>query len=122
MATTRRRCGECRHAPRAHKADGCDLCDCTAWLDSKPHRWRDDVTDAWMLATQSWLKHREAVAVDYETEKAEFEENHPRPRLADFMRGMSHGAPLEEFVELFTFDVCRSCHGTGHDTGDGEAA
>lgn len=124
MSSRRRRCADCTHSQRAHGPAGCDLCECIVWLDTKPHLWREAVTDAWLLATQSWLRHREAVAVDYETERREFEENHPRPRLADFMRGMSEGTPFEEFIGLLTVDVCPSCRGTGHNTGhdSGEAA
>lgn len=114
----RRRCAEtdCRHAPWAHGEKGCRLCDCRAWLDRKVHRWRRDVFDAWFLATEKWVDHREAVCQDYAAEMAEFEERHPRPRLADFMRAMSPGVPPEEATRLFDFDVCSACRGTGHQT------
>ena len=48
------------------------------------HWWRDLVTDAW------WLR-REAEALGYETEMREFEQEHPAPRLGDFMRELSTG-------------------------------
>lgn len=113
---TRRWCAEtgCRHAPRAHTDAGCTLCSCARWLDKKPHLWRDQVSEAWLLATHAWLLARESVAVGYATEEAEFEENHPRPRLVDFMHAMSPGHPPEELEALMSFKVCRSCRGTGH--------
>lgn len=118
----RRRCAQpqCRHAPRAHGRDGaagsgCSLCTCTAWTDHRTHVWREDVTEAWLLATESWLVARERVAVGYETEQDDFERNHPRPRLADFMRAMSPGVPPEELAELMKPPVCTSCCGTGHE-------
>lgn len=115
MTRVRRRCAEtgCRHTPRAHTKTGCALCACRAWLGRKRHTWREDVTDAWFLATQTWLEHRERVAVDYPTEEREFEEKHPRPRLADFMRAMSLGSPAEDLTALFTYDICTACRGTG---------
>lgn len=65
------------------------------------------VTDAWLLATESWLLHREAVAIGYSTEEKEFEEHHPRPRLADFMDAMRPGVPPEVLDELTK--PCRCC-------------
>lgn len=114
MSSQRRRCGECRHSPRAHTETGCQLCACPEWLDNKKHTWRETVTDAWFMATHAWILEREAVAIGYGTEEAEFEENHPRPRLNDFMHAMSPGRPPEELEALMSFQVCRSCHGTGH--------
>lgn len=115
----RRRCAEpgCRHAPRAHGADwsgSCMLCSCSAWIDHRVHAWREDVSEAWLLATEAWLLAREAAAIGYETEQADFERNHPRPRLADFMRAMSPGVPPEELAELTKPPVCSACCGTGH--------
>lgn len=112
----RRRCAEpqCRHAPRAHGAGGCELCSCEAWLDRRVHTWRNDVSEAWLLATHAWLLERERVAVGYATEMADFEANHPRPRLADFMSAMSPGVAPEVLAELIKPPVCSSCRGTGH--------
>lgn len=112
----RRRCAQpdCRHAPRAHGEGGCSLCSCSTWADRRPHTWRDDVTEAWLLATETWMLAREAAAVGYDAEQADFERNHPRPRLADFMRAMSPGVPPEELAELIKPPVCSSCCGTGH--------
>ena len=112
----RRRCAEpgCRHSPRAHGEGGCALCSCAAWEDRHPHTWRDDVTEAWLLATETWLAELERVAVGYPTEMADFERNHPRPRLADFMKAMSPGEPPERLAELTKPPVCSACCGTGH--------
>jgi hypothetical protein len=98
------------------------VCECATWLDSKRHTWREDVTDAWWMATQAWLLHRENVAIGYATEMAEFEEHHPRPRLADFMSALSAGTPPEQLGELFQFDVCPSCRGTGHQHPERQAS
>jgi hypothetical protein len=106
----RRRCAEthCRHAPRAHQdSTGCRLCSCPEWLDRKRHVWREQVADAWLLATEVWLLHREAVAIGYSTEEREFEEHHPRPRLADFMDAMRPGVPPDVLEELRK--PCRCC-------------
>jgi hypothetical protein len=65
------------------------------------------VTDAWLLATEAWLLHRESVAIGYDTEERQFEEHHPRPRLADFMDAMRPGVPPEVFEELA--EPCRCC-------------
>jgi hypothetical protein len=106
---TRRWCAvrTCRHAPNAHQDGPCRLCSCTGWLDRKRHVWRDQVTDAWLLATEVWLRHREEVAIGYSTEEAEFEEHHPRPKLADFMDAMRPGVP-PEVIEQLTIP-CRCC-------------
>lgn len=108
---TRRRCATtgCRHAPNAHVGDvgSCRLCACDRWLDSKRHTWRDQCVEAWRTATQAWLLHREAVAIGYSTEEREFEEHHPRPRLADFMDALRPGVPPEVLDELVV--PCRCC-------------
>lgn len=109
--TTRRRCAEttCRHAPNAHSAGGCRLCPCTRWLDRKRHTWREQVSDAWLLATETWLRHRETIAIGYRTEEAEYEEHHPRPRLAGFMDAMRHGADHGALDRLTHVGVCPHC-------------
>lgn len=56
------------------------------------HWWREMVTDAWQNATDAWLAHREAVSLGYATEQVEFEREHPRPRLGDFMVHLSRGS------------------------------
>lgn len=114
--STRRRCATpgCRHSPSTHDENGCQVCDCDIWADNRPHKWRADVHEAWLLATHAWWLERERVAVGYDTEKADFEEHHPRPRLADFMRAMSPGEPPEVLAELARPPVCASCCGTGH--------
>lgn len=121
---TRRRCATptCRHSPRAHNEHGCTLCGCDTWLDHKAHEWRDAVHEAWLLATQTWLLERERVAIGYETEQDDFEANHPRPRLADFMHAMSPGEPPEVLEQLVKPPVCASCCGTGHVTRKDSAA
>lgn len=112
---SRHRCAvaDCRHAPNAHTENGCALCGCSAWLTNKPHTWRQDVTDAWFLATQFWLGEAERVAIGYATETKEFEENHPRPRLSDFMIGMSLGSDTEKLEALLNKPACEHCLGTG---------
>lgn len=55
------------------------------------HWWRDMVTDAWRSADQAWWLHRENVALGYAPEMRDFELQHPRPRLGDFMVALSSG-------------------------------
>lgn len=112
---TRRRCAEpdCRHAPNAHASGGCRLCSCTRWLHRKRHTWRDQVTEAWFLATHRWWLAREEFAVGNRTEEAEFEEHNPRPRLADFMEAMRPGVPPEVLDDLMMVKPCLHCRGTG---------
>jgi len=115
MSSQRRRCHEtgCRHSPSAHTDAGCGLCACRGWLDVKRNTWREQVVDAWFMATHAWMLQREQVAIGYANEEAEFEENHPRPRLADFMRALSPGRRPEELAALMSVRVCAACHGTG---------
>lgn len=56
------------------------------------HWWRDVVTDAWRCAMHAWELEAERVALGYATELAEYAEQHPRPRLKDFMVHLSSGA------------------------------
>ena len=112
--TARRRCAvsDCRHAPNAHtQAAGCRLCACSGWLNHKRHVWRDQVHEAWLLATEAWLLHREEVAIGYRTEEREFEEHHPRPRLADFTDAMRPGVRPEVLEQLGV--QCRCCAAAG---------
>lgn len=60
------------------------------------HWWRELVTEAWSSATHAWWLAREAEALGYDTEKGEYEEQHPRPRLRDFMEHLSTGALAPE--------------------------
>lgn len=62
----------------------------------RPNTWVQTCVDAWECATEAWLLEREAEAVGYTTEMAEFEAAHPRPRLQDFMVHMSkrHAAEM----------------------------
>lgn len=60
------------------------------------HWWREYVTSIWQDATDAWLATREAVALGYKTEMAEFEAAHPRPRLGEFMTHLSFGRPPDE--------------------------
>lgn len=62
------------------------------------HWWREMVTEAWRCADQAWQLHREAVAIGYPTEMREFEAQHPRPRLGDFMVHLSTGSWSVEAV------------------------
>jgi hypothetical protein len=113
--SARRRCAvsDCRHAPNAHDDRGCRLCYCEGWLESKQHRWRYDVTEAWFFATHAWLLAAEAATNGWTTELADFEANHPRPRLGDFMEALSLGNPPELLDRLITPHVCDACNGTG---------
>ncbi|HEU5032710.1 MAG TPA: hypothetical protein VFV01_47860 [Spirillospora sp.] len=63
------------------------------------HWWRELVTDAFRSATQAWWLDREAVALGYPTEMAEYEAAHPRPRLKDFMVHLSRGQVAPESHE-----------------------
>lgn len=62
------------------------------------HWWRDLVTDAWHSANHAWEQEREAVAIGYPTEMAEFAQHKPRPRLRDFMVHLSTGAVAPERI------------------------
>jgi hypothetical protein len=62
------------------------------------HWWRELVTEAWSAALHAWWLEREAAAIGYATEQAEFEAQHPRPRLRDFMVHLSHGRIAPETI------------------------
>jgi hypothetical protein len=47
--------------------------------------WREFVTDSWRAADHAWWLAREAEAIGYATEMAEFAAAHPRPTLRAFM-------------------------------------
>ncbi|KAB2809288.1 hypothetical protein F9L07_19810 [Pimelobacter simplex] len=47
--------------------------------------WRELIVSSWSAADHAWWLHREAVAVGYATEEAEFAAEHPRPTLKAFM-------------------------------------
>lgn len=50
------------------------------------NRWRDACVHEFDCAYQAWWLEREAAALGYATEMAEWESTHPAPRLADFMK------------------------------------
>lgn len=60
------------------------------------HWWRELVTEAWSSATHAWWLEREAEAIGYATEQADFEALNPRPRLRDFMEHLATGALAPE--------------------------
>lgn len=62
------------------------------------HWWREYVVDAWRSAYQAWWLQREAVAIGYATEMAEFEAANPCPNLRDFMTHLSAGRTAPEHV------------------------
>lgn len=62
------------------------------------HWWRELVTEAWSSATHAWWLDREATAIGYATEEAEYEAAHPRPRLRDFMEHLASGRVSPERV------------------------
>lgn len=62
------------------------------------HWWRELVTDAFRCARDAWEHQEDLVAMDYPTERREFAEKHPKPRLADFMVHLSTGAWSPEQV------------------------
>ena len=64
------------------------------------HWWRELVTDAWRSANEAWERQLEATTSMYEAEVAEYAAEHPRPRLGDFMRHLSHGRYAPETLEL----------------------
>jgi hypothetical protein len=47
--------------------------------------WRELIVSSWSAADHAWWLHREAVAIGYETEEAEFAAEYPRPTLKAFM-------------------------------------
>lgn len=63
------------------------------------HWWRELVTEAWRAALDAWEAKREEVAIGYATEMREFEEQFPRPRLADFMVHLSNGHDPGEVLQ-----------------------
>lgn len=72
---------DCWHPASRHAGgDGkCVACDCTGWLDSEPHRWRETNWLQWFLHDQSWLEGWEADTKGYREETIEYKEIHPRP-------------------------------------------
>lgn len=79
------RCGDCRAAKSA--------CDRRYYRAKKsgrrqPHPWREQVLSEYRLAVADWEARREAVALGYRTEEAEFQEDNPRPLFRDYLRGM----------------------------------
>lgn len=58
------------------------------------HWWRELVTDSWRAANHAWELDREAVAIGYATEMAEYQAANPRPTLGDFMRHLSARATV----------------------------
>lgn len=67
---------------------------------TRRHWWRDLVTEAWRCADQAWLLAREAEAIGYPTEEAEFARHTPRPRLQDFMVHLSTGSMAPDRLEV----------------------
>lgn len=63
--------------------------------------WREYVTDAWRAADHAWWLDREAVAIGYATEMAEYQADHPRPTLRAFMVALApawHGPKAAELA------------------------
>jgi hypothetical protein len=56
------------------------------------NRWRDAVTHQYDCAYHAWWLEREAAALGYKTEMREWMDEHPAPRLADFMQTMAGSA------------------------------
>lgn len=56
------------------------------------HWWRDYLTAAFSSATAAWELAAEAASNGWATELRDFEANHPRPRLRDFMVQLGSGA------------------------------
>lgn len=57
--------------------------------------WREWNVDSLRAADQAWWLGREAVAVGYATEEAEYKATHPRPTLKAFLVS-NRGQRLEE--------------------------
>lgn len=53
------------------------------------NRWREYVVGEWSCADHAWWLDREAVAIGYATEEAEYAAEYPRPRLGEFMVALS---------------------------------
>lgn len=49
--------------------------------------WREWNVDSLRAADHAWWMDREAVAIGYETEQAEYATEHPRPTLKAFLIG-----------------------------------
>lgn len=47
--------------------------------------WREFIVSHWFAADQAWQLAREAEAIGYATEEAEYAQEHPRPTLKAFM-------------------------------------
>lgn len=61
------------------------------------HYWREQLVEAFYCASHAWELEAEATAIGYETELAEFAEEHPRPTLKGFMVALSRkGEQLAE--------------------------
>lgn len=76
----RRRCAlpSCRHADSRHAQGPCS-CGCRQWRDRWPHWWRDLTVSTWANADAAWQADREATALGYPEEMAEYAREHPRP-------------------------------------------
>lgn len=53
--------------------------------------WVATVYDAWLSATHVWEAQAEAASLGYDTELAEYERAHPRPRYKDFLVHLARG-------------------------------
>ena len=51
--------------------------------------WVRFIWDHWNMDTITWEQRAEAEALGYATELEEFAEENPRPRLCDYMTGLS---------------------------------
>lgn len=47
--------------------------------------WREFIVSHWFAADSAWQLDREATAIGYATEEAEYAAEHPRPTLKAFM-------------------------------------
>jgi len=57
--------------------------------------WRDLICDQFYAADHAWWLAREATALGYATEEAEYADQHPRPTLKGFMLALA-GATCPE--------------------------
>lgn len=84
------------YAPELARTGGEVVRDLTARRFShRPSSSHADMMAEYYAAREAWLWQREAYAIGYATEEAEFAMYYPRPLLRDFMKARSQQQPDE---------------------------
>ena len=58
--------------------------------------WREWNHELWFYATAAWERQCEEVAIGYGTETADYEREHPRPQLKEFLLANAGQADRQE--------------------------